>query len=86
MWCLWAPLDICIFLRGMFMVYLKVKLSFIYRKNTDISVAVSLFGSVFSDVYKPLIYVCNICLDAYCCQESKYVTYLKMYGILAEIS
>ena len=47
MWCLWAAaLDI--FSHAVFMDYLKVTL--IYRKNPDISMAVALLSSMFIDL------------------------------------
>ena len=62
MWCLWAALDI--FLHGIFVVYLKVTCGILFiGENNDISVTIPIFGSLFSDVYRPLIYMCNVCMD-----------------------
>ena len=63
MWCLWATLAI--FVHGSVIVYLKVtSASFIYKQKMGISVAIPLFGSVFLCIYRPLIYMCNICIDS----------------------
>ena len=63
MWSLWAAADI--FLHGIFMVYLKITcVHFVYKKIKDISVTVPLLDSEFSGVYRPLIYMFNICLDS----------------------
>ena len=35
---------------------------------------VSLLGSMFPGLYRPLIYMCSIYVDSDCCQESMYVT------------
>ena len=62
MWLQWAALDI--FSRGIFMVYLKlVDCKFAITKTRTISVTIfyfPLFGSVFSSLWRPLIYVCVI--------------------------
>ena len=60
--CLWATLYM--FSRGIFMIYLNfMGPKFGIKKKTDISVAVclvSLFGSNFWGLYRPLIYTGNI--------------------------
>ena len=70
-----AALDI--FLHCIFMVYLKyVDRKFGITKNSHIFVAiclVPLVGSVFSAIDRPLIYMCNICMDSAWCQQCKYV-------------